>query len=290
MNFTFDVVTELVYASLFIGMIYAAVAVGLNLLYSTMKMVNIAAGDFLMIGAYITYVLSSSFGVSPQVSIFLVVAVMCVVGAALNFTLLRRITLSIKSVTMVETVSILVFFGLVQVLDNTAALAWGGQYASYSYSSPIPFLADAHLFTIVVGAIMIGGLYLFMQYTWAGRSIKYVVQNTEAAKIVGVNVRRVYLLATLLSFAFLGAAGTMVSMNYVLTPYIGTQYTMDGFVAMVLGGVGNPVLGLPAGIFIGGLETFGTYFTTPAYRIVISYISFLIVLVVRRRRLGGGRR
>ncbi len=290
MNFSLEVLYALVYASIFTGMIYAAVAIGLSLLYSTMKMVNIAAGDFVMIGAYVTYVLSSSYGLSPQVSIFLVVAVLCVIGGALNLTLLKRVISSSRSQTMLETVSILVFFGIVQVLDNTAALAWGGQYTSFSYSSPLPFLADPRLFTIVVGAIMIGGLYIFLQYTWAGRSVKYVVQNTEAAKIVGVSIRRVYLLSTVLSFAFLGAAGTMVSMNYVLTPYIGVQYTMDGFVAMVLGGVGNPVFGLPAGILMGGLETFGTYFTTPAYRVVISYVTFLIVLVIRRGRLSGGRR
>ncbi len=287
---TGEVLYQLVYAGVFIGVIYGVVAVSLNLLYSTLKMFNIAAGDFLMIGSYLTFVLSTSYGLTPLLSIFLVMAMLCAVGVALNFTVFKRILSTSKNVDMIETVSVLLFFGFVQILDNSANLIWGGQFTSFKYSIPLPFISDGRVFTIVVGLIMISGLLLFMRYTWAGRSIKYVVQNTEAARIVGVSVRRAYLITTVLAFAFLGAAGTMVSMNYTLTPYVGVQYTMDGFVAMVLGGVGNPVFGLPAGIFIGLLETFGTYFSSPSYRIVISYVAFLIVLVVKRGKISGGRR
>lgn len=277
-----EVLYELAYASVFTGVIYAIVAIALNLLYSTMKMLNIAAGDFLMIAAYLTYSFSAGYGLSPLVSIFLVMAIMIALGVALESTLLRRVFSTTKNLAVVETISVLIFFGFVEILDNSASLIWGGQYTSFSYNVSIPLLSDSRFFTILAGLLLIGGLYFFMRLTWTGRSVKYVVQNLEASKIVGVNVNRVYLIATVLSFAFLGAAGTMVSVNYTLTPYFGVQYTMDGFIAMVLGGVGSLVYGLPAGIFIGALETFGTYFTSPSYRVVISYVTFLIVLVVRR--------
>jgi branched-chain amino acid transport system permease protein len=281
---TGEALVQLLFASAFTGTIYALAAVSLNLLYSTMRFVNIAAGDFIMVGAYVAYWDITLYGISPLASLAVSFVILAAIGIALYTFIFRRLVLSMRTPTEVEYPSLLIFFGFVLILQNLASFVWGSSYRSYAYDIPIPYV-NARLFTIIFVAGVVGVLSLFMARTWIGRTITYVIQNSQGAAIVGVEVSRVYILVLLLAFALAGMVGTLVSMNFVITPFIGLQYTMAGFVVMVFGGIGKMSRALPAGIVLGVVETFGTYFTSPAFRIIITYSFFLILMILRKEAL-----
>lgn len=282
--FTQDVLVSLLFASAFTGAIYALSAVSLNLLYSAMRILNIAVGELVMVGAYLSFWLFSLYDVVPLISIIVNFIILGLTGAALYAVIFRRIFSQKRTTSEIEYTSLLIFFGLVLIVQNLASFLWSSQYRSYSYEIPVPYL-NARLFTIVLVTALIAAIYFLMAKTWIGRTITYIIQSHEGAAVVGVEVSRVYLLVLTLGLAIAGVAGTLVSLNFVITPFIGFQYTMAGFIAMVLGGIGRISRALPAALALGIVESFGTYLTSPAFRILISYMFFLTLMAARRERM-----
>ena len=138
-------ILQLIFTGLIIGGIYALIAVGLNLIYGTMRLLNIAHGELIMLGAYTTYWLYVMYGVSPLLSMFLVLGLSAVIGLVVCQFLFFPVIRSSRSVAVLESNSLLIFFGLSFIFTNTASLLWTADIKGYSYMTGVVHIAGVPL-------------------------------------------------------------------------------------------------------------------------------------------------
>jgi len=287
--------TQLLFAALVIGSIYVLVAVGLNMVYGTMRLLNIAHGEMVMAGAYTSYWLFTLAGVSPLLSM-LVAAVLCAgFGALLYRGLFRRLLNDSKFLARLEGNSLLLFFGISIVLQNVAALLFQPTPRGYQYLDGVIQVADAsitenNLLALVVALVLCGAIVLFLRFHIYGLAIKALIQHRQGAMVVGIDVERIQLLSFCIGFGTAGLAGSLLSMMQQITPFMGFPFTIASFVVVILGGLGNLLGGMAAGVLLGVLETYGVALTSPSLRSVLIYGVFILVLLVRPQGLLGGRR
>ena len=277
---------------LMIGGIYALIAVGLNLVYGTMRMLNVAHGELIMMGAYVAYWLFTLYKVSPLVSIILIMAISCGLGLVLCRVIFLPIINSSKSPEVLESSSLLIFFGISIILSGSAALMWTADIRGYSYLTQIIELGNVPLtinrLTAFLVAIAVSlATFLLLNKTMFGKAIRALIQDRDASQLVGVNPNRVYMFSFGISFALAGLAGGLISMFYEINPYIGLPYTITAFIIIVLGGLGNIMGSLLAGFILGLVETVGTSLTSPGLRAIISYAFFIAIILLRPRGIFG---
>ncbi len=268
------------------GALYALIALGLNLIYGTMRLLNIAHGELIMIGAYITYALFTRFGLSPLISIFVVMAVSSALGLLICAGVFMPIIKKSKSVQVVEANSLLIFFGFSIILTNVACLIWKADIRGYSYLTKVVSIGGVSLmYNKVVGfwiaLVVCIGCYLLLQKTLLGKAVRALIQDREAARLVGVNTNVIYLFSFAMAFAMAGLAGALLSMFYEITPFMGMPYTIVAFIVVVLGGLGNLFGSLLGGFLLGLLEAIGVAVTSPGYRPLLTYAVFVLVILIR---------
>ncbi len=279
-------ILQVVSIGLTVGALYALIALGLNLIYGTMRLLNIAHGELIMIGAYITYSLFTGFGVSPLISIFLVMAISLVIGLLICAGIFMPIIKKSKSVAVVEANSLLIFFGLSIILTNIACLTWTADIRGYSYLTKMVSIAGVSLMynkMVVLGIAFVVciGCYLVLQKTLLGKAVRALIQDREAARLVGINTSTIYYFSFGMAFAMAGLAGALLSMFYEITPFIGMSYTIVAFIVIVLGGLGNLFGSLLGGFLLGLVEAIGVSVTSPGYRPLLSYAVFVLVILLR---------
>ena len=269
-----------------VGSLYALIALGLNLIYGTMRLLNIAHGELIMIGAYITYSLFTRLGVSPLISIFVVMVGCILLGLLICAGIFLPIVKKAKSVSGAESSSLLVFFGLSIILTNVACLVWSADIRGYSYLTKMINIGGISLMynkVVVLGiALVVGiGCYLLLQKTLLGKAVRALIQDREAARLVGINTSFIYFFSFAMAFAMAGLAGALLSMFYEITPFIGMSYTIVAFIVVVLGGLGNLFGSLLGGFLLGLLEAIGVTVASPGYRPLLSYAVFVLVILLR---------
>jgi branched-chain amino acid transport system permease protein len=284
--------TQLAIAALVSGSVYALIALGLNLVYGTMRLLNVAHGEFVMIGAYCAYWGFELLGLSPILSILIAVPLTTALAVAFYFGIFRTAMRSAEFMERIEANSLLVFFGTSVILQNAVALAFTPNQRDFRYADQIVYVLGARvpanklIVLGIAGAICIGAVAFFRLST-LGVAIKALIQQREAAALVGIPVARIDLFCFCLGFAIAGVAGVLVSMTEEISPYMGFPFTVTAFVVVILGGLGNVVGSLFGGLLLGVLETFGVAFTAPSYRSIMIYAVFIAVLLVRPQGLFG---
>lgn len=283
---------EIIFPGLLIGGIYALVAVGLNLVYGTVRMLNIAHGELIMVGAYLAYWLFTLYGVSPLISLGLVVLVTSALGLIVCRVIFLPIIEATRSVEMLESSSLLIFFALSIIFSNVASLFWSADIRGYSYLTRVvkfagvPFMLNrltAFFLALAISTI----IFLLLQKTFLGKAVRALIQDRDASQLVGVNPNRIYMFSFALGFAMAGLAGALISMFYEITPFMGLPYTITAFVVIVLGGLGNILGSLLAGFLLGVVEAVGISLTSPGLRAIITYGIFIAVILLRPKGIFG---
>lgn len=283
---------QLLIAALATGSIYALVAVGLNLIYGTMRLLNIAHGDLVMLGAYATYWGFSLLHLNPLLAVPIVGLVAAGVGAAAYLFLFQYFLGGGEANDRLEANSLLVFFGLSIVLENAAALAFTGNARAYEYLDYVIQIGNAsivanRLAALILALVVCIVVTLFFRFATLGLAVRAIIQSREAAEIVGVSTRRTYLLSFCIGFGLSGITGALVSLYSQVWPFMGFSYTVAGFVIIILGGLGNIFGSLVGGLLLGVLETFGVAATGANYRSILIYGVFIVILIVRPQGLFG---
>jgi branched-chain amino acid transport system permease protein len=286
---------QLLAAALVTGALYALTALGLNLVYGTMRLLNVAHGDLVMIGAYVAFWAFSLLALSPLLSIFAAAALAALFGAALYYGLFQRLLEGGKAAQRLEANSLLLFFGVSVIVQNLAALQFsatprGFQYLGDVYRFGNVAVTGNRIAAFAVAIVICFGFVAFLRFHVTGLAIKALIQRRDAAAIVGVNVERVQVLSLCLGFATAAVAGALVSMTEQISPFMGFPFTIAAFVVIILGGLGNVTGGIAAGFLLGVLETYGVALTSSAYRSILIYGVFVLILLVRPQGLLGGRR
>jgi branched-chain amino acid transport system permease protein len=285
---------QLLIAAVATGAIYALIATGLNLIYGTMRLLNVAHGDIAMIGAYATYWALTLFGVSPIISIFAVILVLAMIGWGAYDLLFRRVLKGGKSGDRAEANSLLVFFGISILLENATAFFFGGSARAYQYADTILHFGDAtilasRLIALIASIVACAGILVFFRVTHVGLAVRAIIQSRDAAQLVGVDVDRIYRLSFSLGFGLAGLAGALISLYSQIWPFMGFSFTIVAFVVVILGGLGNIFGGLVSALLFGILETFGVAWVGANYRSLLVYGAFIAVLIVRPQGLLGAR-
>ena len=286
---------QLLFSALVIGSVYALTGLGLNLVYGTMRLLNIAHGDLVMLGAYLAFWLFSLAALSPFVAAPLAVAGAAGIGALAYFGLFQKQIERAPAVEKLEANSLLLFFGLSVVIQNLASLAFTASPRAVTYFDTVYRLGEVsmtgnRLAILGVGAIVCIATALFLRKSVYGLAIKALIQNRDAASVVGVNVRRVQLFSLMVGFGLAGLAGALLSMTEQISPFMGFPFTIAAFVVIIMGGLGNLVGGILAGFLLGFVEIYGVVLTSPNARSIILYGVFVGVLLLRPQGLLGGRR
>ena len=279
---------QLLFAALVTGSLYALVALGLNLVYGTLRMLNVAHGDVVMLGAYGAYWAFSLAGVAPIVAAPVVAALGALAGLAVHRGLVRRLYAmagtGVGSVRL-EGNSLLLFFGLSIILQNAAALAFTPNARGLAVWTEVYHLGNVAMTGNRIAALVIAGTTCIAVAALLGRSLlglsmRAVIERREAATIVGIDVDRVQAISFALGFATAALAGALVSMLEQISPFTGFPFTIAAFIVIILGGLGNLLAGLGAALLLGALETYGVALTSANMRSVLLYGAFVAALLL----------
>jgi len=286
---------QLLFAALVTGAVYVLVALGLNLVYGTMRLLDAAHGDFVMIGSYATYWMFTLLGLSPLIAMLLAATLAAAFGVAAYYGLFRRLLADTARSHRLEANSLLLFFGLSIILQNASALAFESTPRAYRYLDGIVHIGNLsmtenRIAVLATAAVLCLVIVLFLRFHIYGLAIKALIQNRQAAAVVGVNIERIQLLAFVIGFGLAGLTGALLSMTEQITPFMGFPITIAAFVTVILGGLGRLVHGMVAGMFLGFIETYGVALTSPSLQSVLIYGVFILVLFIQAQGLFKSRR
>ncbi|TAK44811.1 MAG: branched-chain amino acid ABC transporter permease [Betaproteobacteria bacterium] len=281
---------ELAASGLITGGIYAVVALGLNLQYGLMRIMNISHGEFLMLGAYLTWLAHTVFGINPVAFLPVVAIVLFLTGLAVYRLCFRRITRTSPSVEIIEARSLLVGFGLMYLVQNAAYLIWGADLRGYSFLADAVVIGDARFagnsllaFGFAVAASL--AMLAVLRWTMLGKAIRAMMQSPAGAQLVGIDTAFLHPAVFGAGLALAGVAGALLSMVYEITPGMGEPYTVTALIVITLGGLGSAAGCLAGGLLLGLVEAFGMHFTSPSLKMLLSYAVFIAVLLARPKGL-----
>jgi branched-chain amino acid transport system permease protein len=266
------------------GLFFAFLSTGLNLVFGVLRLVNLAHGDIVMFGAYAAYSVTVSAGLNALLAIPVVIVPALGLGVALYFGVVPRLRRSADS----ETASLILFFGLSQILQAIAALIYSNNQLSLSpttFGGPISVLGEALPAPWVVCGLLsvpaLGLLFVYLYRSRLGLATRAMMVNEQEAQIAGIGTRRVAALAFGIGVAFAAASGALtLFMLGGINPSSGTLLTLTAFTVVVIGSLGNPVGSVVGGLLYGlAFALASTY--TPSWADVVPYVLMLAVLLVR---------
>jgi len=277
---------ELIASGLITGGIYALVGLGLNLQYGLMRILNIAHGEFLMLGAYLTWMAATLLGWSPLAMLPAVFVLLLGLGLVVHRLTFRKLAADAPNVDVFEARGLMVAFGLMFLVQNLASWAWGGDLRGYDYlTQPVQvggtqFAANKLL---VFGLALLFSLALMalLRFTLLGKGVRALMQSPVGAQLVGIDTKRLHPLMFGVGLGLSGVAGCLLSMAYTITPAMGEPYTVTALIVITLGGFGSMGGTLAGGLLLGVIEALGMHFTNPSLKSLLSYGVFIAVLLWR---------
>jgi len=277
---------ELIASGLIAGGVYALVALGLNLQYGLMRILDIAHGEFLMLGAFVTWAAHSSLGISPlfmvPVSFFLLMGV----GVTLHRLIFRRLTRTSANLDVFEARGLMACFGLMFLVQNFAQLIWGGDLRGYDFlAEPVAIggaqFAANKLLLIAMALVFSTALIVVLRATLLGKGVRALLQSPTGAQLVGIDTRRLHPLMFGVGLGLSGVAGCLLSMTEAISPSMGEPYTVTALIVITLGGFGSMAGALVGGLALGVIEAIGMHLTSPSLKSLLSYSIFIAVLLWR---------
>jgi branched-chain amino acid transport system permease protein len=279
------------------GGIFAVVALGFSLVWGIMNIINLAHGSFIMLGAYTTYQLVTSFGLDPFVTLPFSFVALFVLGYLIQRLLINWVARAPILTTFLLT------FGLSLLIVNIALLVWSPDtrgvhpaYAGTNFTIGDVTVPWGKVYTLIAALIITGLMHVWLTRSRTGRAIRATSMDIGAAQLSGVRVSQIYAIVFGLGAGLAGVAGTLLSLSYSITPNMGDPFLIKGFVVCVLGGLGSVQGALLGGLTYGIVEAFATqidltigtqHISGSGLQDAIALVVLLIVLIVRPRGIMG---
>lgn len=271
---------------LLIGGFYAVVALGLSLVFGVLRLINLAHGEILVAGAYLAFVIGSSFGLDPLLALPLVVVVVAVLGYVLQRYLLTGLLLKRPEGAMVATFGLaLLGQGLFAQIFTSEPRSLNSPLATSGFTVLGIQTRTIYLVAFVLGAVLCVAMHLVLTRTRLGAMVRASAADPATAGLMGIDTGRVYAATFAAGAAIAAAGGVLVGITFSVTPNSGTQYLLVGIAVVVLGGVGN-VLGTFLGaMFLGIVQSLAAAQFGGGYRDLTVYLLFFLVLAIRPQGL-----
>jgi branched-chain amino acid transport system permease protein len=284
--------TAAVTSGLVLGGMYALIAMGLTLQYGVARIMNLAHGELMIAAAFAALWLFTSAAVNPLLGLVLVVPAAFAISWAVYRLLLTPLVRRAPNRDALEVDSILATFGMLFVIQGVMLVMFGGAYYSYSFLAfPVniagAIVAANRLLALAFAAVIGLALYLYLTRTRLGTAVRAVAVDPNSAPLVAIDVKATAALAFAFGGALVAAGGVLVSMFLTFNANIGVVFTMKALIVVIMGGVGNLLGCLAAGLILGLAETFVATFVDPGLTLATTYAIFLIVLLIRPQGLFG---
>jgi branched-chain amino acid transport system permease protein len=285
----FELILQSLYSGLLAGGAYALIAMGLALVFGTMKIINLAHGELVLLAAYIAYMTENNWHLNPLLAIPLAMLVVCTTSVIVYY-LISKIDKDR------ELNSLILTYGIGIILTNAVLLIWKADIHSssnpwfqqplslgplYSMTSEIAFFA--------ISLLLIVGVWWWLAYSWYGRAVRAVSSNRDAAKLMGVNPRWTELISFVVAGLLASVAGIAIYSSSVIQPSMGSHLTIKAFIITVLAGAGSIPGVLLGGVLIGVAEALTVTLYSSALQELTSMLLFLLVLFVMPNGLFGAK-
>jgi branched-chain amino acid transport system permease protein len=283
-----EILLQSLVSGILIGLIYALVAVGLTLIFGVMDIVNFAHGEFLMFGMYSAFWLFALYSLDPIYTLPLTMVLLFGLGALVYQLVIRRIA----EAPMLS--QIFTTFGLMILFRGIAQFLWKPDFRTVSKS-----VVDGNIsfggiqvgtpqLVAGIGAVLItAAIYLFLTKTRTGAALEATAADKDAARLMGIDSRQMFMLAWGLGAACAGIAGALMATFFPIFPEVGANFILIAFVVVNLGGFGSVTGALCAGVLVGVIEVMGGLLVGPQFKMAIVLLLFLLVLMIRPQGLMG---
>jgi branched-chain amino acid transport system permease protein len=276
---------ELVLQGVVRGSMYAVMAVGLSLIFGILGIVNFAHGEFFMIGAYVMYFAVSVLALPIAVGLLAAALLLFVLGMLVERVLIDPLRRRSGRGWLLD--SFVLTIGLTVVLQNLALELLGSQRRGLSemIAGSIDIfgvtLSYDRLFILSVAVAIVLSLWAAVRYTDIGKSVRATSQASDAARTLGIDIRRVYTLTFGIGAALAGVSGALLLTVFPASPTVGMLPVMKGFAVVVLGGLGNIPGAIVGGLILGVVEAFAVFSFSSGWQHVITAILVIVILIVR---------
>jgi branched-chain amino acid transport system permease protein len=284
----FELTLQAVYSGVLTGGYYALVALGLALVFGTMKIINLAHGELVLLSAYIAYTAESQFGLNPIAAIPFALVVVGIV-AIVVYLLVGRIKRDR------ELNSLILTFGVGIILTNFVLLVWSADIHSTTTTwfqeavvvGDILYSSRSEVLFFLISIALVFATWWWLTRTWYGRAIRAVSSNRDAAMLMGVNPRQTEILSFIVAGVLASVAGIAIYTGQVIQPSLGLALTIKAFIITVLAGMGSIPGVLLGAVLIGVIEALTVTYWSSALQEFTGMVLFLVVLLVRPQGLFG---
>lgn len=272
------------------GGLYALVAVGLTMIFGVLKFINFAHGEFLMLGMYLSYFLTTFLKLDPYVGLLVIIPVFFLFGVFIQWGLIDRI------INSPHDIHILFTLGLSMFLQNIVLFILGPhmrsvhtKYLTKVYTVGSLNINSTRLIAFIFALVITFVLYLFLLKSDTGKAIRACADEKKGARVVGIDIGKMYLIAFGIGIACAGAAGGLLMPFCYADPHVGWTFILPAFVVVVLGGLGNFIGALFGGFIIGFAEAFGSIILPDSLKQVVTFAILVMILFFKPTGIFGKR-
>lgn len=282
--------TQLAILGVLLGGLYALAAFGLSIIFGVSRVLNVAHGDLLLLGALVSYALFYGVGMHPFLIMLVIIPIFLVVGLVFERLLIRPI--SNRSPHELLIASILLTLGVSMAISDLSAWTAGASAKGIAYSLPSITLGtlvipSMRLLIMVLILAMTLALSYYLKSSYIGRAMRAITQDREGAMIVGVNIPRVSMVTFGIGAATAGVAGSFYIILFPTNPYLGIPLTVKYLAIIVLGGLGSLPGALLGGIVLGLAEQFSGFYFGGIWQQPVAFILLILILLIRPQGIFG---
>ncbi|NYT79162.1 branched-chain amino acid ABC transporter permease [Alcaligenaceae bacterium] len=276
---------------LIVGFVYGLIGVGLNIIFGVLRVVNFSHGEFVILGSYFAYVAMHFLNINPLLAVPLSLIVFTVLGYGLYYLLIARLATSDDP----ETASLLMTYGLSIAMGASMLLIFDAESRSLDFSIEPAFvmmgplvIPTLRIVSLLIVLLLVVALFWLQYRTFTGKALRAITMNRDAVQIVGVDVHKLSAIAFGLGLGLAAVAGVLTALIFpAFSPFSGADYTLIGFILIVLGGLGHPVGALVASILFGMTEQVSAVYFNSSIALIIGFMMIVVVIYVRPSGLFG---
>jgi branched-chain amino acid transport system permease protein len=268
--------------ALVLGGTYALLGIGLTLIFGIMRIVNFAHGELFAFGAYLVFLNVMLLGVNFFVALFIAVIGGCLLGAAIEFLVIRPLRTADIETTMLVTI------GAWIIMQNSELLLWGG--VAKAITTPFPetplvlgpvSVSPLRIFVLVVALLLIGGTYALIHRTKLGMAMRATFQDSETAELMGVHIKGIHTATFAIGSGLAAAAGALLGPVFLVAPTMGDLASLKAFAIVILGGLGNITGATIGGFLLAIIEELGAGYISSGYRDAMGFLIIIAVLMFK---------
>jgi branched-chain amino acid transport system permease protein len=286
-----EVIAQLLINSILFGSMYGIAAIGLSLIFGTMRIIFLAQGAIIIFFSYICYWLFTLWGVDPYVSLAIILPLAALLGMGFYYGLFKR-----AAALEDRNISLLIAIGLMYMMQNLMTVVWSPNprsiQASYTQWVFSPFgttIQFTRLIAVILAVVATIVVFIFLKRTRIGTAVRAASEDMVSTTLMGINPNLVNAVAFALGIGLAGTAGIGIATVYSFDPGFGFTFSLKALIALALGGIGNVWGALLGGIILGFIESFAAFYIGSGWTDAISFGVFLVVLTFLPQGLFGAR-